>query len=60
MVKLILDQLNNKIHGRNQTPNNKKIFLQPSVLPGNCWCFEGTQGYILIKVMGILLIVIIS
>lgn len=31
------------------TNNNPRIIIQPERMPGQCWAFKGSQGYIVIK-----------
>lgn len=37
---------------RYPTNNNPRIIIQPERMPGQCWAFKGSQGYIVIKLAG--------
>jgi len=32
--------------------NNPRTIIQPDVMPGQCWAFKGSQGYIVIQLAG--------
>ncbi|KAG0715750.1 SUN domain-containing protein 1 [Chionoecetes opilio] len=40
---------------RYPTNNNPRIIIQPERMPGQCWAFKGSQGYIVIKLAGFVL-----